>query len=72
MKSESKGDDVKKLQKILAQDKSLYPEGLITGYFGPMTLAAVKKFQVKYGIAKPGDDGYGHVGPKTRAVLNGY
>lgn len=72
MKSDSKGDDVKKLQKILAQDKSVYPEGLITGYFGPMTLSAVKKFQVKYGIAKPGDDGYGHVGPKTRAVLNGF
>ncbi len=72
MKAESKGEDVKRLQKILAQDKSVYPEGLVTGYFGPLTLMAVKKFQVKYGIAKPGDDGYGFVGPKTRAVLNGF
>lgn len=70
IKPEAKGEEVKKLQKILALDKNVYPEGLVTGYFGPLTLMAVKKFQVKYGIAKPGDDGYGFVGPKTRAVLN--
>jgi peptidoglycan hydrolase-like protein with peptidoglycan-binding domain len=30
----------------------------------------VQKFQEKYGIAGPGDEGYGQVGPKTRAKLN--
>lgn len=26
---------------------------------------------MKYGIAKPGDSGYGNVGPLTRTILNG-
>ena len=38
--------------------------------FGPATLAALKKFQIKYGIVKAGVVGYGSVGPKTRAKLN--
>ena len=58
------------LQTVLANDPDVYPNGLITGYFGPATLAAVKKFQVKYGIASSGNPGYGLVGPKTRAKLN--
>lgn len=58
------------IQAILAQDKSVYPEGLITGYFGPATQQAIKRFQQKYSIARPGEEGYGQVGPKTRAVLN--
>ena len=61
----SKGDDVKKLQEFLAQDKEIYPEGLITGYFGVLTQAAVKKWQAKNGI-----ESVGIVGPKTRAKLN--
>lgn len=39
-------------------------------FFGPATLKAVQKFQVKYGIAKPGASGYGNVGPLTRTILN--
>lgn len=62
--------DVSNLQKALKTDSSVYPEGLVTGYFGPATLKAVKKFQKKYGISSPGDVGYGNVGPKTRAKLN--
>jgi peptidoglycan hydrolase-like protein with peptidoglycan-binding domain len=38
--------------------------------FGPNTLKAVQKFQVKYGIASPGMIGYGRCGPKTRLKLN--
>lgn len=38
--------------------------------FGEQTLAAVKKFQVKYGIVAPNGIGYGRCGPKTRAKLN--
>lgn len=38
---------------------------MVTGYFGPLTEAAVKRFQQKYGI-----EPIGIVGPKTRAVLN--
>ena len=62
--------DVNNLQKALKTDSSIYPEGQVTGYFGSLTLRAVKKFQEKYGIASPGTSGYGNVGPKTRAKLN--
>lgn len=66
----STGNDVRTLQALLAKDPSIYPQGTVSGYFGPMTVQAVKNFQTKYGIAKPGDSGYGNVGPKTRAKLN--
>lgn len=64
------GVDVTNLQKYLATDPTLYPEGLVTGTFGSLTLKAVQKFQEKYGIAKKGVIGYGEVGPATRAKLN--
>ncbi|SRR3989338_5120846 len=61
----SRGDDVKRLQELLAQDKEIYPDGLATGYFGALTSAAVKKFQAKNGLPQ-----VGRVGPATRAKLN--
>jgi peptidoglycan hydrolase-like protein with peptidoglycan-binding domain len=63
---------VKRLQTILAKDKALYPEGLVTGWFGPATLRAVQAFQKKSGIASSGTPettGYGAVGPKTAKAL---
>ncbi len=60
----SKGEDVSNLQKLLAKDKAIYPEGLITGLFGPATERAVKKFQAKYKLPQ-----VGIVGPKTRQIL---
>ena len=60
----SRGDDIKRLQELLAQDKDIYPEGLTTGYYGNATLRAVKKFQTKYGLPS-----VGRVGPATRAKL---
>ena len=65
----SQNDDVVRLQRLLFADPGLYPEGLVTGYFGPATQRAVGRFQEKYGVANPGDAGYGTVGPKTRAKL---
>jgi murein L,D-transpeptidase YcbB/YkuD len=38
-----------------------------TGYFGPVTEAAVRGFQSAYGI-----DPAGYVGHETRALLNAY
>jgi hypothetical protein len=71
------GDDVHNLQIILNSDPDTRvaatgagSPGNETNLFGGLTLAAVQKFQVKHGIANPGDDGYGQVGPKTRAKLN--
>jgi peptidoglycan hydrolase-like protein with peptidoglycan-binding domain len=67
------GDDVKLLQQILIKE-NVYPEKLITGYFGKATLAAVIKFQEKYfdDILRPAGltKGSGLVGPGTRAKLN--
>ncbi len=64
----SKGADVSKLQTYLAKDASLYPEGLITAYFGKATQEAVQRFQRKYKIVSSGT-GYGVVGPMTRAEM---
>lgn len=66
----SRGDEIKTIQDLLAQDKEVYPEGLVTGYFGSLTKKAIQKFQEKYGIAKEGEPGYGDVGPNTRAKIN--
>jgi len=59
------GEDVKLLQEILATDPEIYPQGLITGFFGPLTKGAVIKFQKKFGIEQVGE-----VGPITRRKLN--
>ena len=68
-----KSADVKKLQEMLASDPSIYPEGIVSGFFGRLTKKAVQRFQEKYGIVSggtPDTTGYGYVGPKTRAKLN--
>lgn len=56
---------VRQLQTDLSRDTSIYPEKLVTGYFGQLTLRAVKRFQAKYGIRQTG-----FVGPITRGKLN--
>ncbi len=69
----SEGSEVTALQTFLAKDPTLYPEGLITGYYGSLTEAAVKRFQQKHNIVSAGTPlttGYGQVGPATRAKLN--
>jgi len=70
----SEGDDVKKLQEILIEENTWGRSDVgATGYFGPITKAAVIKFQEKYsseileplGLIK----GTGFVGACTRAYL---
>jgi len=61
----STGDEVKKLQEVLKQYPDVYPEGLVTGYFGLLTEKAVKRLQIKFGIELAGV-----VGPLTRSKLN--
>jgi peptidoglycan hydrolase-like protein with peptidoglycan-binding domain/N-acetylmuramoyl-L-alanine amidase len=63
--------DIARLQRLLSTDAAIYPQKLVTGYFGPATLAAVQTFQTAHGVAQKGDDGYGIVGPRTRAALKG-
>lgn len=63
-------DEVSALQRVLLLDKEVYPEGVVNGKFGPLTEKAVQRFQIKYGIVRTSkDQGYGIVGPKTRAKL---
>ena len=66
--------EVTLLQQGLAQDAIVYPAGLVTGYFGPLTKAAVIKFQEKFAsevLAPVGlTSGSGYVGPMTRAKFN--
>ena len=67
------GSDVTSLQNILIA-QNLLPAGDATGYYGTLTQAAVEKYQSAKGIVSsgtPSTTGYGAVGPKTLASLNG-
>lgn len=60
-------EDVTSLQKFLVSTGLLtMPSGVSMGYYGALTAKAVGDFQVKYGIAKKGEAGFGVFGPKTR------
>lgn len=62
----SQGEDVKKLQELLAEDSDVDYRSGATGFFGPMTAKAMMKFQTKHGIASTAT---GTVGPLTRGFL---
>ncbi len=69
----STGTNVSNIQTYLASDASIYPQGLVTGYYGSLTVQAVKNFQVRYGIVSSGTaatTGFGRVGPSTMAQMN--
>lgn len=56
-KTLSRGDQnkqVEHLQVVLASESSIYQKGLITGFFGPLTENAVKKFQKRYQLPVTG------------------
>lgn len=59
-----RGEDVKQLQNILIVDGYLNAQP--TGFFGPLTAAAVKMYQSKHGLPVTGT-----VGPLTRKSLQG-
>ncbi len=60
LKQGSTGEQVAVLQALLSADPSIYPEGIVSGFFGRLTADAVKRFQKKNGIEQ-----VGFVGPKT-------
>src|SRR3989344_5942379 len=68
-----RGNDIKTIQELLKKER-VYPEGLITGYFGSLTKRAVVRFQEKYTtviLAPIGrTKGTGIVGPATRKKMN--
>ncbi|MBI5470158.1 peptidoglycan-binding protein [Candidatus Kaiserbacteria bacterium] len=59
------GSDVTALQTYLSMDATIYPEGLVTSYFGSLTSAAVSRFQTRNELPP-----VGRVGPLTLAALN--
>ena len=61
------GNEVKEVQKFLKQFSEIYPEGLVTGYYGPLTEKAVKKFQTKEGLPATGK-----IDDTTRNKINEY
>lgn len=70
-----KNQEVSCLQKFLkSQGADVYPEGLITGYFGELTRSAVARFQEKYkfDILSPLGLNYGtgFVGSATLSKIN--
>jgi peptidoglycan hydrolase-like protein with peptidoglycan-binding domain len=72
LKLGSTGEDVRRLQQFLSNDRNIYPEAQVTGYYGVLTEAAVKRWQAKFNIVSSGtpvSTGYGVVGPRTAAVL---
>ncbi len=62
---------VSALQRFLADEPGIYPEALVTGYFGPATKRAVQNWQRSHGIISSGDtsSGYGSIGPRTRVAM---
>lgn len=60
-----KNKDVEALQKILNLE-GVYPENIVSGYFGNLTKKAVIAFQKKYSISPA----IGIAGPLTRTKLN--
>lgn len=59
-----RGEDVKWLQRFLI-NQGVYPEALVTGYYGYLTQKAVIRFQRKFNISPA----IGYVGPITRAKI---
>lgn len=61
------GEDVEVLQEIFAIDSSLYPERVATGYFGPLTVELIKRFQKKNGFSADAV-----VSGKTKEKINSF
>ncbi len=60
-------DGIAEIQELLATDPTLYPEGLVTGYFGPLTNQALKRFQARHELQITGT-----IDDDTREMLEAY
>lgn len=57
--------DIKKIQELLSTDSTIYPERFVTGYFGPLTKDALKRFQEKFKLRVTGE-----IDEETRQYLS--
>lgn len=64
LKKGARGAEVTALQEQLKALAGIYPEGLVTGYFGTLTEKAVMRLQAQYSLEQ-----VGFVGPRTRELL---
>ncbi len=68
------GADVSALQSFL-RNAGVYTHPVITGYFGPITQAAVQRWQAQHGVVAagtPATTGFGVVGPQTRSAFKSF
>jgi peptidoglycan hydrolase-like protein with peptidoglycan-binding domain len=61
----ARGTEVTNLQTFLASNYNVYPQALVTGYYGSLTRDAVSQFQIGYGLSP-----VGRVGSQTLIALN--
>lgn len=61
-------EEIKAIQQILASDPDIYPEGIISGYYGLLTEKALKRFREKHGIKD--EDKEDRIGQKTLEKLS--
>ena len=73
----STSDVVRAIQEALAEDRTIYPDGLTTGYFGPLTQSALQRLRdrlIAQGFATttlPFDE-HTRIGPWLRGLLARY
>ncbi len=60
-------DSISRVQKLLATDAEIYADGTVSGFFGPKTQEALRRFQARFGL-----DTVGIIGPATKAVLEAF
>lgn len=60
-------DSIRRVQKLLATDSEIYPDGTVSGFFGPKTQDAIRRFQARFGL-----DTVGVVGPSTKNILEAF
>lgn len=65
MERGDEGDEVRRLQEFLASSEEIYPEGLTTGYYGPLTESAVARLQARLNLPS-----VGNLNEQTRNRIN--
>lgn len=60
-------EEVRKLQELLATDPDIYPEQLVTGYYGQLTRQALRRLQDRHDLEVTGE-----VDDETRELINQY